>query len=160
MTQFLEGLTLPSLPLKDLYCSIYFLCDIRIEDQNNYFVNYANGITPYFVGSTTAEVLENLSCLTKKLFSWFVNNQMKVNDDKYHLISSSSEEDAATQIELSRIKYLKVKKLLGIHIDYKLDFDTYVDTSLLLLLSSSSLLLLLLSSLLLFLFIFHIFLSF
>ena len=69
---------------------------------------------------------------------------MKVNDDKYHLISSSYEEDAATQIELSRIKYSKVKKLLGIHIDYKLDFDTYVDTSLLLLLSSLLLLLLLL----------------
>ena len=66
---------------------------------------------PYFVGSTTAEVLENLSCITKKLFSWFANNQMIANDDKCHLILSSSEEDAAIQIEESRMKCLKVKKL-------------------------------------------------
>ena len=53
---------------------------------------------------------------------------MKANDDKCHLILSSSEEDAAIQIEESRIKCSKVKKLLGIHIDYKLKFDTRVDT--------------------------------
>ena len=42
---------------------------------------------------------------------------MKANDDKCHLILSSSEEDAAIQIEESRIKCSKVKKLLGIHVD-------------------------------------------
>ena len=83
---------------------------------------------PYFVGSKTAEVLENLSCLTKNLYSWFLNNQIITNDDKCHLILSSLEEDAAMQIKESRIKCSKVKKLLGIHIDYKLKFDTHVDT--------------------------------
>ena len=108
---------------------IIFLCDIFLENElkNNYFSNYADDTTPYFVGNITAEVLEDLSFLTKKLFSWFANNQMKANDDKCHLILSSSEEDAAIQIEESRIKCSKVKKLLGIHIDYKLKFDTYVD---------------------------------
>ena len=53
---------------------------------------------------------------------------MKANDEKCHLILSSSEEDAAIQIEESRIKCSKVKKLLGIHIDYKLKFDARVDT--------------------------------
>ena len=37
---------------------------------------------------------------------------------------NSSEEDAAIQIEELRIKCLKVKKLLGIHNDYKLKIDT------------------------------------
>ena len=45
-----------------------------LEDQNNYFANYADDTTSYFVGSATAEVCENLSCLTKKLFSWFAKN--------------------------------------------------------------------------------------
>ena len=43
-----------------------FSCNLVLEDENNYFET-----TPSFVGSTTAEVLENLSCLTKKLFFWF-----------------------------------------------------------------------------------------
>ena len=41
---------------------------------------------------------------------------------------SSSEEDAAIQIEQSIIKSTKVKKLLEIHTDCKLKFDTHVDT--------------------------------
>ena len=36
---------------------------------------------------------------------------MKANDDKCHLILSSSEEDAAIQIEESSIMCSKVKKL-------------------------------------------------
>ena len=105
-----------------------FLCDLFLEDENNYFANYADDTTPYYFGSTTTEVLDNLSCLTKKLFSWFANNQMKANDDKCHLILSSPEDDIAFQIENSTIKCSKVKKLLGVHIDYKLEFDTHVET--------------------------------
>ena len=82
--------------LGPLLCNI-FLCDLVREDENNYFANYSDDTTPYFVGSTTAEVLENLSCLTKKLFSWFANNQIIPNDDKCHLILSSTEEDADIQ---------------------------------------------------------------
>ena len=65
-----------------------FLCDLFLEDENNYFANYADDTSPYYFGSTTTEVLDNLSCITKKLFSWFANNQMKANDDKCHLIYS------------------------------------------------------------------------
>ena len=96
-----------------------FLCDLFLEDENNYFANYADDTTPYYFGSTTTEVLDNLSCLTKKLFSWFANNQ---------IILSSPEDDIAFQIENSTIKCSKVKKLLGVHIDYKLKFDTHVET--------------------------------
>ena len=83
---------------------------------------------PHYFGSTTTKVLDNLSCFIKKLFSWFANNQMKANDDKCHLILSSPEDDIAFQIENSTIKCSKVKKLLGVHIDYKLEFDTHVET--------------------------------
>ena len=33
-----------------------FLCDFFLEDENDYFANYADDTTPYFVGGTTAEV--------------------------------------------------------------------------------------------------------
>ena len=104
-----------------------FLCDLFLEDENNYFANYADDTTPYFVGSATAEVLENLLCLTKKFFSWFANNQILAKDDKLHLTLSSPGEDAVIQIDESRVKCSKIKKLLGIHIDYKLKFDIHVD---------------------------------
>ena len=58
-----------------------FLCDLFLEDKNNYFAHCADPSTLYFAGSTTVEVLENLPCLTKKLFSWFVNNQVIAKND-------------------------------------------------------------------------------
>ena len=64
-----------------------FLCDRFLEDEYNYFANYADDTAPYSTGSTTVEVLENLPGITKKLFTLFVNNQMKTNDDKCHLHS-------------------------------------------------------------------------
>ena len=80
------------------------------------------------VGSTTTEVLENLSGITKRLFTWFANNQMKGSDDKCHLLLSSADDSPLIQIENSTIKCSKVKKLLGVHIDYKLKFDIHVET--------------------------------
>ena len=105
-----------------------FLCDLFLEDENNYFANYADDTTPYSVGSTTTEVLENLSGITKKLFTWFANNQMKANDDKCHLLLSSSNDSAFIQIENSTIKCSKVKKLLEVHIVYKLKSHSHVET--------------------------------
>ena len=93
-----------------------------------YCAYYADDTTPYFLGSTIAKVLKNLYSLTKKLFSWFTNNQIKANDDKCQLILSSTEEDEAIQIEKSTIKCWRVKKLLAININYKLKFDTHVET--------------------------------
>ena len=86
-----------------------FLCDLFLEDENNYFANYADDTTPYSVGSTKTEVLENLSGITKKLFTWFANNQMKANDDKCHLLLSSPDDSSLIQIENSTIKCSKVK---------------------------------------------------
>ena len=69
-----------------------------------------------------AGVLENLFFLTKKLFSWFYKQSN-------NLILNSPEEDAAIQIEESTIRYSEIKKLLGLHIDYKLEVDTHVETT-------------------------------
>ena len=72
----------------------------NFPSAESYFAeNYADDATPYFVGTTTTEVLENLFCLTQKLFSWFAYNQMKGNDEICHLILSFPEEDLAIQIE-------------------------------------------------------------
>ena len=84
-----------------------FLCDLFLKDVNNYFVNYSDDTTPYSVGSTTAEVLENLSGITKKLFTWFPNNQMKAKNDKCHALLSSPDDSAIIQIETQQEIVLK-----------------------------------------------------
>ena len=53
---------------------------------------------------------------------------MKVNDNKCHLLLSSPDDSSIIQIENSTIKCSKVKKLLGIQIDYKLKFDVHAET--------------------------------
>ena len=53
---------------------------------------------------------------------------MKANDDKSHLLLSSPDDSALIQTENSAIKYSKIKKLLEVHIDYKLKFDIHGET--------------------------------
>ena len=53
---------------------------------------------------------------------------MKANGDKCHLLLSSPDDSAVIQIKNSAIKCSKVKRLLGVHIDYKLNFDIHVET--------------------------------
>ena len=51
---------------------------------------------------------------------------MKTKDDKCHLILSFSEKDTAVQIGESTTRCTKVKRLLGIHTEYKFKFDARV----------------------------------
>ena len=97
-----------------------FVCDLFFNGENNYF---ADDVTRYLLVSFRKSILSY-----QKIVFWFASNQMIARDNKCHLILNSSEEDAAIQTEELRTKCSKIKKLLGIHYDYKLKFDTHVDT--------------------------------
>ena len=103
-----------------------FLCDLFLEHENCYFTNYADDTTPYVVANNTAEVIENLTNITHKLFTWFANNQMKANYDKCHLLLST-QEDANIQLTNGTINCSRQQKLLGIIFDNKLKFDKHVE---------------------------------
>ena len=102
------------------------LLDLFWEHKDCSFTNYADDTTPYVVASNTAEVIDNLTIITQKLFTWFANNQIKVNHGKYHLLLSTHEE-ANIQIANTTIKLSKSRKLLGIVFDNKLKFDKHVE---------------------------------
>ena len=53
-------------------------------------------------------------------------NQMKVNPDKCHLMTSKNE-DIVVTLENSPIKNNKCEKLLGVKIDYILIFNSFID---------------------------------
>ena len=86
-----------------------FLCDLFHEYQNNYFANSADDTTLYTVGGNTTEVLTNLTSLAQKLLTWFVNNKMKADHDKQHLLLST-QESFNIQIANFTIKSSKAKK--------------------------------------------------
>ena len=103
-----------------------FLCNLSLEHEDCCFANYADDTTPYVVANNTAEVTENLTIITQKLFTQRSNNQRKVNYDKCHLLLSTQEE-ANIQTANTTIKCSKSKKLLGIVLDNKLKLDKHVE---------------------------------
>ena len=48
-----------------------------------------------------------------------------MNSDKGHLILSSNDENKKIELNGEVINNTQIKKLLGVHIDYKLKFDTH-----------------------------------
>ena len=98
-----------------------------MEHEDCCFTNYADDATPYVVANNTAEVIGNLTIIPQKLFTWFANNQLKVNHDKCHILLSTQEE-ANFQIDNTTIKCSNSRKLLRIVLDNKLKFDKHVES--------------------------------
>ena len=65
-----------------------FLCDLLLDPGNNYFTNYTDDTTLYVADDNKTDVLSSLTKITKELFTWFANNQLKANNDKCHLLLS------------------------------------------------------------------------
>ena len=103
-----------------------FLRDHFLEHEDSCITSYADDTTPYVVANNTGETTENVTIITQKLFTWFANNQMKVNHEKCHLLLSTQEE-AYIQTANTTIKRSKSKKLLGIVLHNNLKFDKHVE---------------------------------
>ena len=67
-------------------------------------------------------ILEKFEKAIQNMFDWFSENILKSNFDKCHLIASSK---VQVGIQISDIKVTSESrvKLLGIHIDHRLNFD-------------------------------------
>ena len=58
-----------------------------IDDIN--IANYADNNTSFVSGGTPLSVITSLENAAEKLFKWFVNNHMKANQNKCHLLMST-----------------------------------------------------------------------
>ena len=74
-----------------------FLSDLFLIINNIDFASYANDNTIYTTGENIDEVIFSLQESSKKFFKWFIDNQMKTNEDKCHFIVSTTE---ATEIQI------------------------------------------------------------
>ena len=102
-----------------------FLCDLFLIMENIDIVSYADDNTPYTTGNSIKKVIQKLENAAKTLFQRFCDNQMKSNPDKCHFLCNSNGEASLT-IEMQKIKSSKFKKLPGIKLDSKLNFNSHM----------------------------------
>ena len=90
------------------------------------FACYADDNTPYVFGDSMDDVIKSLEDNSINFFKWFLDNQMKVNSDKCHLIISKQ---SCTNLKIGNINIEKstCEKLLGVKVDNKLNFSEHLD---------------------------------
>ena len=98
-----------------------FICDLLLILDNNYFASYADDNTPYTINQNADSVTKSLEELSIPLLSWFKENKLKLNLDKYHLLVSGNE-NAKIKLDDVTITNSRKKKLFGIIFDGKLKF--------------------------------------
>ena len=103
-----------------------FLCDLFIIIDTTYFATYADDNTPYVIKNTITDILQELEAVSKKLFIWFIDNEMMANVDKCHLLFSSAEYHTI-EINGFTVKNSHCEKLLGPHFDDQLKFNFHIE---------------------------------
>ena len=87
--EILFGVPQGSNPLGPLLLNI-FLWDLFNMMSDADFASYADDKTPYVSADTIDEVMKKLQAASVKLFKWLAENQIKANQDIYHLIVSKN----------------------------------------------------------------------
>ena len=96
------------------------------EQKDVNFAAYADDNTPYFCDKNLEVLLIKLQICVLKLLEWLLNNHMKMNSDKWHLIIGSNDENKKIELNGEVINNTQVQNLLCVHDDYNLKFDTHI----------------------------------
>ena len=102
-----------------------FLCDLSQFFPDVDIANYADDNTPHSSNINLNKLLHDLENISDTLFKWFTDNLLKANPEKSHLLTNSAQEIQINIGEIA-ISNSKCEKLLGIHIDNKLTFESHV----------------------------------
>ena len=91
--------------------------------------DYKDDNTPFVSGDTPLNFITSLENAAEKLFEWFTNNHMKANQDKCHLLMSTSI-PVSSKVEDCIIKTSDNEKLLGGTVDANLNFNYRLENKL------------------------------
>ena len=100
-----------------------FLTDLFFIVNSMDIANYADDNTLYATANDIDRLIASLDGALKSLFTWFDNNLMKSNADKFHLLVSSNEK---VTIKIGSHKTANCEKLLGVHLDSGLSFHYHI----------------------------------
>ena len=89
------------------------------------FASYADDNTPFVPTDIIDKVIKKLETASVNLFKCCVDNQMKENQDKCHLIFSKNE-NVSMHIGPFEIKNTNCEKLLGTKIDTRFNFNEHL----------------------------------
>ena len=103
-----------------------FLCDLLLFIPNIDLVSYTDHNTPFALGSSDVQVINEIKCVAESLTLCFRNNCMKLNPDKFYLLLIGKR---IHQVYIcnENLSSTGGKKFLGINIDNKLNFADHVE---------------------------------
>ena len=103
-----------------------FLCDLFWVMCETDLASYADDNTPYVLGDSIDDIIKLLQDGFINLFKWFLENQLKANSDKCHLITSQ-QSCVSLKIENINIENSTCEKLPDVKAGNKLNFNEHLD---------------------------------
>ena len=98
----------------------YIYIDLFIFLPKDGIANYADDNTPYSTGNGIHNIVSDLEQASDILSKWFIDNYLKANPDKYHVLLT---ETSDTQLIVENVPIASScwEKLLRIKIDQKMN---------------------------------------
>ena len=106
-----------------------FINDIFLFVKDCDLYNYADDNTLSKSGTSLANVINSLEEDSESLISWFSSNKMQANPEKFQAIAignKTHKENITFNLDGNNIKCDDEVKLLGVTLDFKLDFNTHI----------------------------------
>ena len=106
-----------------------FINDIFYVVESSTIYNYADDNTLSYADNNIESVIQKLESDSLKMLDWFSNNFMKANPDKFQALAigkKSFNKNIVFSLNGNKIECEKDVKLLGVTIDYELNFDKHI----------------------------------
>ena len=105
-----------------------FLNDFFYDIENASVHNFADDNTLSCFAKTVKDLINVLKEESEVAINWLSSNKMIVNPDKFKtiILTKNKSDDISTGFSIVSIE--KSVKLLGIHLDHRLNFNLYINT--------------------------------
>ena len=106
-----------------------FINDIFYSVDYSTIYNYADDNTLSYADYDINNVIQKLESDSLKMLDWFANNLMQANPDKFQALAigkKTFDKNICFDLKGNKIECEKDVKLLGVTIDYELNFDKHI----------------------------------
>ena len=103
-----------------------YINDLFLFSSDFKIANYADDCSPFEFSGSTNDVIHKLEEDSLILIQWYKSNYLKPNPDKWHLLLSDVDNDLNIKISDELISNSSYEKILGVHFDNKLNFNTHI----------------------------------